>query len=111
MHEEERRPERHELLVLACFAADGHVAEGVCRGVLSQQVHVHEPDDDPQSAGDAAPTHPREAEQEHLQRETDKDQNLDLPFVPEVQHSGHGHRLLGSFVLMNYQINQSLKHR
>jgi hypothetical protein len=31
---------------------------------------------------------------------------LDLPFVPEVQHSGHGHRLLGSSVVMNYQINQ-----
>lgn len=40
--------------------------------------------------GDVAPTHPGEGEEDNLQRETEDDQDLDRPFIPEVQWpSGH----------------------
>lgn len=66
VQQEERRPERHQL-VLVGPAVDGEVAQGVYRRGVGQQ--VRRPEEEHQHGGGAVPPDPSEDEEEHLQRE------------------------------------------
>lgn len=71
MEQQDRRPQKHQLVVEVAEDEDGHVIGG----------QVRQPEHDAEHGGRVATP---DARCEDLQGETDEDQDLDLPFVPQM---------------------------
>ncbi|WVZ91878.1 hypothetical protein U9M48_037991 [Paspalum notatum var. saurae] len=81
VQQEERRPERHQLVLLR-HAAQGEVPKSVRCGGVGQLVRL--PEEDPEESGGLATTDSREEEEDQLQGKASKDKDLCCPVVPSA---------------------------
>nr|CAB3472189.1 unnamed protein product [Digitaria exilis] len=82
VQQQERRPERHEL-VLAQSAAEGKVAQSIRRGGVSQL--VRQPEEAYPYATVFMPPHSSKEKQDNLQHEAEDYKELGCPSIPKVQ--------------------------